>query len=65
MKKKTYPETEHSDDGKEFTWTTGNTFALVTGVILYSSAIEVATKLNPLKSWWAFALAGKPGESNI
>lgn len=48
----------------EFTWTIGNTSALVIGVILYSSAIEVETKLNPLKSWWALALAGKPGESN-
>lgn len=43
----------------------GNTFTLVIGVILYFSAIDVATNLNPLKSWWAFAWAGKPGESLV
>lgn len=36
---------------------------LVRGDILWSSTVVVATKLNPLKSWWAFALGGTPGES--
>lgn len=30
-----------------------------------SSSVPVATKLNPLKSWWALALGGTPGESGI
>lgn len=46
---------------QSITWTMGR--MLVRGDILWSSTVVVATKLNPLKSWWAFALGGTPGES--
>jgi len=32
-------------------------------LLLLSSSDAGATKLKPLKSWWAFALGGMPGES--
>lgn len=46
---------------ESITWTMGR--ILARGDILWSSTVVVATKLNPLKSWWAFALGGTPGES--
>lgn len=33
------------------------------GELLFSSIGVGATKLKPLKSWWALALGGIPGES--
>lgn len=36
---------------------------LSSGELLFSSIGAGATKLKPLKSWWAFALGGIPGES--
>lgn len=36
---------------------------LISGELLFSSIGVGATKLKPLKSWWAFALGGIPGES--
>lgn len=36
----------------------------MSGDILWSSTVVVATKLNPLKSWCALALGGTPGESS-
>lgn len=35
----------------------------MSGELLFSSIGVGATKLKPLKSWWAFALGGIPGES--
>ena len=36
---------------------------LRSGELLVSSSDAGATKLKPLKSWWALALGGIPGES--
>lgn len=36
---------------------------LSSGELLFSSIGAGATKLKPLKSWWALALGGIPGES--
>lgn len=36
---------------------------MLSGELLFSSIGVGATKLKPLKSWWAFALGGIPGES--
>lgn len=38
------------------------TWTIVLGNGCVSSSV-IATKLNPLKSWWALALGGTPGES--